>query len=57
VLRHFRSFSQAAHENALSRIYIGFHFRDAVETGVRHGRKIGNAAVSHFMRPVNGCRR
>jgi hypothetical protein len=53
TLRHFRSFSQAADENAVSRIYVGFHFRDAVETGTNHGEKIGNRAVNHFLRPVN----
>lgn len=52
TLRHFTSFSQAAEENALSRIYVGFHFRDAVETGVRHGEKIGSRAVSHFLLPA-----
>jgi hypothetical protein len=53
TLRHFTSFSQAADENAVSRIYVGFHFRDAVETGTRHGEKIGNRAVNHFLRPVH----
>ena len=53
-LRHFASFSQAADENAVSRIYVGFHFRDAVETGTRHGEKIGRRAVNHFLRPVHG---
>ena len=53
TLRHFTSFSQAADENAVSRIYVGFHFRDAVETGTDHGEKIGNRAVSHFLRPVH----
>ena len=56
TLRHFTSFSQAADENAVSRIYVGFHFRDAVETGTRHGEKIGNRAVSHFLRPVPALR-
>ena len=51
TLRHFTSFSQAADENAVSRIYVGFHFRDAVEVGTRHGEKIANRAVSHSMRP------
>jgi hypothetical protein len=51
TLRHFTSFSQAADENAVSRIYVGFHFRDAVETGTRHGEKIANRAVDHFLRP------
>jgi len=53
TLRHFTSFSQAADENAVSRIYVGFHFRDAVETGMHHGKKIGDQAVNHFLRPVH----
>jgi hypothetical protein len=53
IWRHFSSFTQAATENAESRILIGFHFRDAVEKGVRHGRKIGNRAVNLFMRPLH----
>jgi hypothetical protein len=52
VLRSYSSFSEAADENAASRIYIGIHFRDAVETGVRHGRKIAAYAVHKFMKPV-----
>jgi hypothetical protein len=52
VLRHFDSFSEAAAENAVSRIYVGFHFRDAVETGVKHGNRIGRAAVKNFLRPA-----
>jgi PAP2 superfamily len=54
TLHHFTSFSQAMDENAVSRIYVGFHFRDAAETGVDHGNKIGNWVASHFMRPVGG---
>ena len=53
TLRHFTSFSQAANENAVSRIYVGFHFRDAVETGTNHGEKIGNRAVNHFLQPMH----
>jgi hypothetical protein len=52
VLRSYTSFSQAADENALSRIYIGIHFRKAVETGVHHGRRIAAYAVHQFMKPV-----
>jgi hypothetical protein len=52
VMRSFTSFSQAAEENAVSRILVGFHFRNAVEQGVKHGRRIGNLAVSKFMRPL-----
>jgi len=52
VIRSYSSFSQAADENAVSRIYIGIHFRNAVELGVRHGRKIAEYAVHQFMKPV-----
>jgi hypothetical protein len=51
VLRPYASFSDAANENALSRIFVGIHFRHAVEEGVQHGRKIGRFAVSRLMRP------
>jgi hypothetical protein len=52
VVRTFESFSQAAEENGLSRILIGFHFRKAVTDGIQHGRKIGNWTISHFLKPV-----
>ena len=54
VLRSFLSFSQAAAENGLSRILVGFHFRKAVEEGIVHGNRIGDQAVHHFLRPVGG---
>ena len=46
-----RSFSQAAEENGVSRILVGFHFRQAVDDGIAHGRRIGDRAVDRFMRP------
>ncbi len=49
--RSFTSFSQAARENARSRIFVGFHFRSATKEGVKHGRRIGNRAVD-LLRPV-----
>ncbi|HSF55334.1 MAG TPA: vanadium-dependent haloperoxidase, partial [Algoriphagus sp.] len=39
--REFDSFLQAANEAAISRLYGGIHFRDAIENGVDQGRKIG----------------
>ena len=54
VLRSFLSFSQAAAENGLSRILVGFHFRKAVEEGIVRGYRIGDQAVHHFLRPVGG---
>ncbi len=53
VFRRFSSFSQAARENGKSRIFVGFHFRKAVESGIEHGRKIGNRAVDRFLQPVD----
>ena len=50
--RHFSSFSQAARENAVSRIYVGYHFRDAVVVGTHHGKRIGNWTVSHSLRHI-----
>ena len=52
VIRRYASFSDAADENGLSRILVGFPFRKAVDDGIEHGRKIGNRAVNRFMRPV-----
>ena len=51
TMRHYRGFTQAAHENALSRIYVGFHFRDAVVVGTQHGQRIANWTVGHILRP------
>jgi hypothetical protein len=53
VFRHYTSFSQAADENALSRILIGIHFRRATEEGIQHGRKIAKRAVNLFLKPVH----
>ncbi len=52
VLRSYTSFSQAAGENAYSRILIGFHFRKSVEEGTEYGRKIGEAAATRYLQPA-----
>lgn len=39
--RTFNSFSSASDEAAISRLYGGIHFRDAIEDGVREGKQIG----------------
>ena len=46
LLRSYTSFSQAATENAISRVYIGFHFRNATDEGTAYGRKIGERAAT-----------
>jgi hypothetical protein len=52
VLGTYTSFTQAANENAYSRILVGFHFRKAIEEGTEYGRKIGERAVTLNLRPV-----
>jgi len=53
VTRHFTSFSEAAKENANSRIYIGFHFRHATVEGLKLGGKVGQVAFNHYLRPAH----
>lgn len=53
VFRSYMSFSQAAEENALSRILAGLHFRNDVEEGVKFGREIGKRTANLFLRPVH----
>jgi hypothetical protein len=53
VTRTFSSVAAAADENALSRIYIGYHFRQATRVGVRQGRAVGRYVVSRALRPLD----
>jgi hypothetical protein len=53
VLRSYSTFSQAAAENAHSRIFIGFHFRKSVEEGTDYGRDIGKRAAKLYFRAVH----
>jgi hypothetical protein len=43
--RKFSSFKQACSEAAISRLYGGIHFRDAIDYGVKEGEQIGNFVV------------
>jgi hypothetical protein len=52
VLRSFSSFSQAAEQNALSRILVGIHFRKACMEGLRHGRRIAQHAFMLHLLPL-----
>jgi hypothetical protein len=53
VFRSYTNFSQAAAENAYSRILIGFHFRKSIEEGTEYGHKIGKRAANLYLRPVH----
>ncbi|MFA6946107.1 MAG: vanadium-dependent haloperoxidase [Pedobacter sp.] len=44
--RKFENVKQAAHEAALSRLYGGIHYREAMEEGLIEGEKIGELVFS-----------
>ena len=52
--RSFRSMRDAIQENADSRIYIGFHFREATVIGIEQGQQVGQYIVSHSLQRVRG---
>jgi hypothetical protein len=45
--RKFSSFLAASKEAAISRLYGGIHFRDAIENGVKEGEQIGRFVITH----------
>jgi hypothetical protein len=49
--RSFKSFLQAGKEAAMSRVYLGIHFRYDSEEGYELGAKIGNYANENFLVP------
>ena len=53
TMRSFTSFSQAAAENADSRVLVGFHFRHATTSGTTHGTKIGRYVVRNLLEPAH----
>ena len=52
VSRTFESVAAAAIENGLSRIYVGFHFRHAVNVGIQQGRQVGDFVARGALRPL-----
>ena len=50
--RKFNSFAEASREAAISRLYGGIHFRDAIENGAKEGEAIGKFVVRSI--PVSG---
>jgi hypothetical protein len=49
--RSFTSFSQAARENADSRVRAGLHFRFATKQGLLLGQRVGGHAVATLLTP------
>ena len=54
VDRSFASFSAAAEEATLSRIFAGVHFRSDLTTGQRLGREVADFVVDNFLTAVHG---
>jgi hypothetical protein len=52
AVRTFNSFSEAAWENAYSRIYLGIHWIFDAEEGVRTGNNVADFAFDNYLRPV-----
>ncbi|TMA52394.1 MAG: vanadium-dependent haloperoxidase, partial [Deltaproteobacteria bacterium] len=52
VVRNFQSFSQAADEAAVSRIYAGQHFRYDEDAGQALGDEVGDVVFDSILRPV-----
>ena len=51
--RTFNKFSDAALENAISRLYLGVHFRFDATDGNRAGTDLGKQVVRHYLRPIS----
>jgi hypothetical protein len=51
VVRTFRTVADAATENALSRVYVGYHFRHAATVGLKQGRDVGRYVAANALRP------
>jgi hypothetical protein len=52
AFRSYASFSQAAEENADSRVWLGVHFRTACRHGLNQGNHVANYLVHHFLQPI-----
>ena len=52
ITRSFTSLSQAAQENADSRVYAGIHFRKSCRDGMRLGQRIGEFTVRRALQPM-----
>ena len=48
--RNWSTFGEGVDEVIEARIYIGFHFRTADETGARMGRQVARYVFNHILR-------
>ena len=54
IVRSFTSFSAAAEEASLSRIFAGQHFRFDETAGEHLGREVADFVVDRFLTPARG---
>jgi hypothetical protein len=47
--RSYTSFWAAANEAAISRLYGGIHYREAIENGLRTGQCIGQNVLNYIL--------
>jgi membrane-associated phospholipid phosphatase len=52
VPRSFSSLSQAEHENGMSRVYLGIHWRFDSDAGIRSGNRVGDYVFDHALREL-----
>ncbi len=52
AVRSYHSFSEAAEECGMARVWVGFHFQTAVTHGFNQGKQVGRFAFEHCLRPV-----
>jgi hypothetical protein len=52
--RSYRSVDEAVRDNALSRIYVGFHWRAATVEGNRLGALVGRYVAANALAPIAG---
>ena len=51
--RRYNRFSAAAHEEGVSRIYCGIHFRTAMKMGFWQGGRIARYVDDNLLRPLS----
>jgi hypothetical protein len=47
--RSYTSFRAASDEAAISRLYGGIHYRQAIELGIQHGECVGNNVIDYIL--------
>jgi hypothetical protein len=52
AVRSFKSFKQAAEENADSRVMVGIHFRFSCKAGLNMGEKVGKWTIMNYLEPL-----